>query len=148
MSELIRVLFVCVHNSARSQMAEAFLRRHGGARFTVESAGFEPREIQPLVVEAMKQVGIDLSGARSQAVFDLYRAGRIYDYVISVCDEAHGERCPVFPGFAKRLHWSFADPGAFEGTTDERLAGTVAVRDEIDSQVQTRLKELSRRDGP
>src|SRR5688572_21250364 len=113
MAEITRVLFVCVHNSARSQMAEALLRRLGGDRFIVESAGFEPESVEPLAVAAMSAVGIDIGGAKSQAVFDLFRAGRRYDYVISVCDAATAERCPIFPGFARRLTWSFTDPSSF-----------------------------------
>jgi arsenate reductase (thioredoxin) len=138
----LRVLFVCVHNSARSQMAEALLRQLGGRRFTVESAGFEPRPILPEAVQAMKLLGIDISDAQTKAVFDLYRAGRIFDYVISVCDEATSERCPSFPGVCKRLHWTFADPSSVEGTPAQRLDFAVGVRDRIKSRIQEWLAEL------
>jgi arsenate reductase len=132
-----RVLFVCVHNSARSQMAQALLRHIGGAHFTVESAGFEPQAINPLAIEAMRDIGLDLIGAKSQSVFDLFRAGRRYDYVISVCDEAAGERCPIFPGITQRVTWSFPDPAAFEGSRDERLAKMVQLREHIASRIET-----------
>ena len=129
------VLFVCIHNSARSQMAEAFLRQMGGDAFTVESAGLEPGRINPLVVEAMQQVGIDLSSAGTQSVFDLFKAGRLFTYVISVCDGAAAEKCPVFPGIAKRLNWEFEDPSSFQGSHEERLEQTIRVRDKIRARV-------------
>jgi arsenate reductase (thioredoxin) len=126
-----RVLFVCVHNAARSQMAEAFLRELGGDRFEVESAGFEPRPVSPLVVEAMRRVGLDISGATPKEVFDLYRRGRQFQLVISVCDQATAERCPIFPTMTQRLDWSFEDPSTFTGTEEERLAKVERLRDEI-----------------
>jgi arsenate reductase len=129
------VLFVCVHNSARSQMAEAFLKQLAGDRLRVESAGFEPAPINPLVVEVMKEVGIDLSAKERQKVFDLYRDGKLYSYVITVCDQAAAERCPLFPGLVTRLHWSFEDPAAFTGTFAERLEKTRQVREAIRQQV-------------
>jgi arsenate reductase (thioredoxin) len=140
----IRVLFLCVHNSARSQMAEALLRHLAGVRFTVESAGFEPRPVLAEAVQAMKQLGLDISDAQTKAVFDLYRAGRIFDYVISVCDEATAERCPIFPGVCKRLHWTFADPSNVDGTPAERLEFAVEVRDRIKSRIESWLAELQR----
>jgi arsenate reductase (thioredoxin) len=138
----VRVLFVCVHNSARSQMAEALLRQLGSERFTVESAGFEPRPILAQVVQAMKQMGLDISHAQPKTVFELYRAGRIFDFVISVCDEATAERCPIFPGVCKRLHWTFADPSSFDGTAQQRLEFAVGVRDGIKSRLEEWLTEL------
>jgi len=134
-----RVLFVCVHNSARSQMAEAFLKKLGGDRFEVESAGLEPTLINPLAIEVMREVGIDISQNKTQDVFELFKAGRKYDYVITVCDEASGQRCPVFPGPAERLHWSFADPSAFTGTNEERLARMRTLRDDIKKMVEDLL---------
>lgn len=130
-----RVLFLCIHNSARSQMAEAFLKRLAGDRFDVESAGLEPGKLNPLVVAAMRADGIDISGNGTQSVFDLFKAGRRFDCVISVCDAASAERCPVFPGVAKRLNWSFADPSSFTGSDEDRLRQTIAVRDEIRAAV-------------
>jgi arsenate reductase len=136
-----RVLFICIHNSARSQMAEAFLKQLAGDRFEVESAGLEPGKLNPLAVQAMRLVGIDIAQNRTQSVFDLFKAGQRFQYVISVCDEASAERCPIFPGVTTRLNWSFADPSTFTGTEQERLAKTIAVRDEIRAQVQRWIDE-------
>jgi arsenate reductase len=133
--EPIKVLFVCIHNSARSQMAEAFLNALGGGRFEAESAGLEPGRLNPLAVEAMRDVGIDIAGRPTKSVFDLLKRDRRYDYVITVCDETAAERCPLFPGAARRLHWSFADPGRFEGSPAARLAKTIEVRDLIRRQI-------------
>ena len=131
-----KVLFLCIHNSARSQMAAAFLARAAGERFDVESAGLEPGTLNPLAVAAMKDAGVDISRNRTQSVFDLVARGARFDYVVTVCDEASAERCPVFPGATTRLHWGFADPSAFTGTDAERLAKTIAVRDEIRATVE------------
>jgi len=138
----LRVLFVCVHNSARSQMAEALLRQLAGARCTVESAGFEPGPLLPEAVQAMKLLGVDISQAQSKSVFDLYRAGRIFDYVISVCDQSTAERCPIFPGVCKRLHWTFADPSAVDGTPAQRLEFAVGIRDCIKNRIEDWLAGL------
>lgn len=138
-----RVLFVCIHNSGRSQMAEALLRRLGGDRFEAESAGLEPGTLNPLVVAAMKEIGLDISQARTKSVFELLKLGRLYQYVVTVCDEANAERCPVFPGMVReRLHWGFRDPASFNGTDAERLAGTREVRDEIKARIARFLKEV------
>ncbi len=126
-----RVLFVCVHNSARSQMAEALLKRLARDRFDSESAGLEPGTLNPLAVAVMKEIGIDISGNQTKSVFDLYKQGRPYSYVITVCDEGAAQRCPVFPGVAKSIHWSFEDPASFTGTEEERLARTREVRDAV-----------------
>ncbi len=131
----IRVLFVCVHNSARSQMAEAFLTKLGGDRFEAESAGLEPGRLNPLAVEAMGEAGIDISMNRTKSVMDLYREHRIYDFVIAVCDEA-ARTCPVFPGPARQLHWAFDDPSKFTGSHEERLSKTRDVRDRIQERVE------------
>ncbi len=130
-----KVLFVCIHNSARSQMAEAFLKKYGGDHFLVESAGLEPGTLNPNVVTVMKEVGIDLSQKGTQAVFDLFRKGRFYNAVITVCDEASAERCPIFPGLVKRINWSFKDPSAFTGTQEEILEQTRGVRDEVEKAI-------------
>lgn len=136
-----RVLFLCIHNSARSQMAAAFLQQLGGDRFEVESAGLEPGRLNPLAVAAMKDAGIDIGGNGTQSVFELYERGRRFAYVISVCDAASAGRCPIFPGVARRLNWSFADPSAFTGTEQERLRQTIAVRDEIRDKVRAWIEE-------
>lgn len=131
-----KVLFVCIHNSARSQMAEAFVNQMCSGRLTAESAGFEPGRINPLAVEAMREVGIDISNNKTKGVLALFASGRLYDYVVTVCDEASAERCPIFPGIVTREHWSFADPSAFTGTWEEQLAKTRIVRDEIRTQIR------------
>jgi arsenate reductase len=130
-----KVLFVCVHNSARSQMAEAFLNHFGGNEFIAESAGLEPGELNPYVVTVLKEIGIDISGKETNDVFNFYRQGRIYNYIITVCDETAGERCPVFPGISERLHWSFEDPSALKGTEEEILARVRKIRDEIKNKI-------------
>ncbi|MDY0306650.1 MAG: arsenate reductase ArsC [Desulfovibrionaceae bacterium] len=130
-----KVLFICVHNSGRSLMAEAFLNRYGGEEFQVESAGLEPTEINPLVVEVMAEEGIDLAGKKTQSVFDLFRVGRLFDYVITVCDDANEAKCPVFPGVTHRWHWPFPDPSKLSGTREEQLAQLRVIRDQIKDQV-------------
>ncbi|UPT75478.1 MAG: arsenate reductase ArsC [Elusimicrobiota bacterium] len=139
-----RVLFVCIHNSGRSQMAEALLRRIGSERFEAESAGFEPGTLNPVVVAALKEIGIDISAAKTKSVFDLFKQGRMYQYVVTVCDESSSERCPIFPGVVReRMHWSFRDPSAFEGTAEEKLAKTRVVRDEIKAKIEAFIKETA-----
>lgn len=126
-----KVLFVCIHNSARSQMAEELLRKLAGDRFEVESAGLEPGKLNPIVVEALKEEGIDIGNKQTKAVFDLFKWGKRYSYVITVCDEASAERCPIFPGLTQRVHWSFTDPSKFQGTDKEKLAKVREVKEEI-----------------
>jgi arsenate reductase (thioredoxin) len=139
-----KILFVCIHNSARSQMAEAFLKKYGGDLFTAESAGIEPGIMNPNVVVVMQETGIDLSGKTTQGVFDLFRKGMRYDAVVTVCDKEAAERCPVFPGNVKRIQWSFKDPSAFKGTQEEVLQHTREVRDEIEAEVKDFVREASR----
>jgi len=130
-----KVLFVCIHNSARSQMAEAFLKQLAGDHLEVESAGFVPSPINPLVVAVMQEIGIDLVAKKTQKVFDLYLDGKLYIYVITVCDQAAAEKCPVFPGLVTRLHWSFEDPAGFTGTWEEKMEKSRKVRDAIRERV-------------
>jgi arsenate reductase len=137
-----RVLFVCIHNSARSQMAEAFLNQICGDEFEAHSAGLEPGKLNPIVVEAMQEVGIDISGNKTKAVFDYVKSGKIFAYVITVCDEASAERCPIFAGITKRLQWSFQDPSSFPGTAEEKLAKTREVRDAIKSKIEEWCAEI------
>ncbi len=115
----IRVLFVCTGNSARSQMAEAVLRRLGGDDFEVFSAGTEPRDVHPFTIRVLAESGIDWSGARSKSVAEFL--DRSFDHVITVCDKAR-QTCPVFPGEHASHHWGLEDPAAVEGTEEERLA--------------------------
>jgi arsenate reductase (thioredoxin) len=136
-----KVLFVCIHNSARSQMAEALLNHLAGDRFIAESAGLEPGNLNPLAVEAMKEMGIDISNKKTQDVFDLYKQGRRFNYVVTVCDEASGERCPLFPGISKKIHWGFPDPSTLQGTFQERLQKTIEIRNQIKTQVEKWLTE-------
>src|SRR5215831_8713924 len=101
------VLFVCIHNSARSQMAEAFLNQICGSQFEGHSAGLEPGKLNPIVVEAMREVGIDISGNQTKSVSDMLNSGKEFAYVVTVCDETSAERCPIFPGGTISLHWGF-----------------------------------------
>lgn len=137
-----RVLFVCIHNSARSQMAEAFLNLHGGDRYAAESAGIEPGKLNPVVVEAMKEKGIDISQNRTKSVDEFLERKDIFDFVITVCDETSAARCPTFPGQGKRLHWGFRDPSALQGSLDEKLPETRVIRDEIEGKIIDWLKPV------
>jgi arsenate reductase len=131
-----RVLILCTGNSARSQMAEGLLRHDGGERFEVFSAGVSPTSVRPEAIEAMREIGIDISGQRSKSVDEF--ADRHFDYVITVCDNAR-EQCPIFPAETSRIHWSFEDPAAATGDAAARLALFRRVRDEI----RERLKEFA-----
>lgn len=140
-SRKIKVLFVCIHNSARSQMAEAFLNDLCSDFAVASSAGLEPGVLNPVVVAAMQEIGIDISSARTKGVLDLFKAGEKFDRVITVCDKEAAERCPLFPGVTVRLNWSFEDPSKFTGTFDEKLAATRRVRDAIKQQIESWCKE-------
>ena len=131
-----KVLFICVHNSARSQMAAALLNKRCGNYFEAESAGLEPGTLNPLAVQVLREMDIDISKNKTQAVFDVFRSGQLFAYVITVCDESEAAGCPIFPGVTTRLHWSFADPSKFTGAHEERLEQTRAVRDKIDGQIR------------
>jgi arsenate reductase (thioredoxin) len=132
-----RVLFICIHNSARSQMAEAWLNQICGDQFEAQSAGLEPGTLNPLVVEAMAEVEIDISQKGTQDVFNVWKSGQLFAYVVTVCDESSAEKCPIFPGPATRLHWSFPDPSALTGTQAEKLAAVRQIRDEIRARIET-----------
>lgn len=136
----IKVLFVCIHNSARSQMAEAFLNAAGSGEFEAESAGIEPGSLNPLVVEVMKEVGIDISRNKTKSVSEFIE--KAFDYVITVCDETSAERCPFFPGQSKRMHWGFEDPSAAKGSDDEKLSRTRDIRDMIKAKVEGWLEGM------
>jgi len=127
----IKVLFVCVHNSARSQMAEAWLNALYGDQFAAYSAGLEPGTLNPLVVQVMREAGIDISSNKTKPVFDFIKAGTLFSYVITVCDDASAEKCPLFPGITHRLHWSFPDPAVQPGTEEEKLVLIRKIRDAI-----------------
>jgi arsenate reductase (thioredoxin) len=137
-----KVLFICVHNSARSHMAEAFLNDICSDNFEAHSAGLEPGTLNPLAVEVMREIGIDISHKRTQSVFDVFKSGELFAYMITVCDETSAERCPVFPGVTTRLHWSFPDPAAITGTRNDRLAGTRRIRDQIRARIEMWCDEM------
>ena len=137
-----RVLFLCTGNSARSQMAEAFLRKYGEDRFEPHSAGLEPKGLNPLTIKVMSEVGIDISGHTSKGV-DAYLGKVLFQYLITVCDDAD-KNCPtVWPGVNKRMHWSFQDPAAVEGIEEEKLAKFREVRDLIERKIKEWLTEQS-----
>lgn len=129
-------LFICVHNSARSQMAEEYLKKFGGDDWHVESAGFEPGEINPLVIEAMKEEDIFLEGKGTQSVFELFKKGKTFSYVVTVCEESEGGECPIFPGMTHRMHLPFPDPSKLEGGHDEKLAKVREIRDHIKDMIK------------
>ncbi len=126
-----RVLFICRHNSARSQMAEAWCNALCGEFLEAESAGLEPGEINPLVVRAMGEVGIDISRKGTQDVFSLVKGDKLYSYVITVCDRSAAERCPIFAGTTTRLDWSFPDPARLPGDDAEKMVAVRKIRDAI-----------------
>jgi arsenate reductase (thioredoxin) len=137
-----KVLFLCTHNSARSQMAEGLLRHLAGDRFEVMSAGTEATSVRPEATRAMAELGVDISGQSSKAL-ERY-LGETFDYVVTVCDDAN-ETCPVFPGAKNRLHWSFRDPSRAEGSEEERLGAFRTVRDEIQDRIRKEFLDGSRR---
>ena len=135
-----KVLFLCTGNSARSQMAEAFLRKYGGEQFEAYSAGLEPKDINPYTNRVMEEVGVSLSGQYSKHLKE-YMGKMHFGYLITVCDEAD-KNCPTaFPGMGQRIHWSFEDPAAFVGSDDEKLAKFREVRDQIEQRIKAWLEE-------
>jgi len=137
-----RVLFLCTGNSARSQMAEAFLRKYAGERFEAHSAGLEPKGMNPFTVKVMNEIGIDISAQISKGV-DKYLGKVLFRYLITVCDDAE-KHCPtVWPGVNHRLHWSFEDPAKFEGTEEEKLAKFRQVRDQIEQQIKQWVESVA-----
>ncbi len=140
MSEKSKVLFLCTGNSARSQMAEAFLNKYGGEYYEAFSAGLEPKGIHPYTIQVMNEIGMDLSGQSSKGV-DVFLGKKLMHYLITVCDQAE-KNCPtVWPGVNYRLHWSFEDPAAFQGSPEETLAKFREVRDQIEQRVRGWLSE-------
>ncbi len=137
------VLFICVHNSARSQMAEEYMRKFAADRFEVESAGLEPGRINPLAAEVLREEGMDITHKKTNNVFEFYREGRRYHYVVTVCSKEAAERCPVFPGVGpiQRLHWPFEDPSQVTGTREEKLKKVRAIRDQIKQKVLEFVQE-------
>ena len=134
-----KVLFLCTGNSARSQMAEAFLRKYAGDYFEVFSAGLEPKGLNPLTIQVMQEIGFDMSGHTSKDLIQ-FLGKTHFGYLITVCDHAE-KNCPIFPGMGVRLHWSIEDPAAMEGTREEKLANFREIRDVIDEKVRLWLIE-------
>ena len=137
MSSPRKVLFICVHNSARSQMAEEYLRRFGGDRFEAASAGYEPTGINPFVLEVMKEDGFDLTGKGTTSIHDLQTRGMSFNEVITVCNRAQEKECPIFSGIVFSRHsWPFPDPESFTGSREEKLSQTRELRDIIRDRVR------------
>lgn len=143
-NEKIKVLFVCVHNSARSQMAETFLNHLGKDYFIAESAGLEPGILNPIVVEVMKEIGYDISNNKTKSVFEIFKQGKTFNFVITVCDSQAAEKCPIFPGNVKRLHWNFKDPSTIQGSKEEKLEFTRKIRDEIKEKIIEFINEYKK----
>jgi len=133
---MVKVLFVCVHNSARSQMAMTFLNEYGKDLFVAESAGLEKGTLNPYVIKSMAELGYDISNNETNEVFEYYKQGRSYSFVIKVCDEMNGQRCPIFPGALHEEYWNLPDPAAFKGSEIEILKQVNDIRDEILKRVQ------------
>lgn len=135
-----RVLFLCTGNSARSQMAEAFLRKYYGDKFEAHSAGLEPKGMNPFTIQVMEEVGVDVSNQRSKGVNE-YLGKVLFQHLITVCDDAD-KNCPTaWPGISNRLHWSFEDPVVYEGSEEEKLAKFRQVRDQIEVQIKKWVAE-------
>jgi arsenate reductase len=143
-----RVLFICVHNGGRSQMCEALLKHYAVDRFDAQSAGLEPGELNPLVVEAMAEIGIDISQNKTKSVFDVWRSGETFQYVVAVCDAKAAEKCPIFPGVTTRLHWPFHDPSKVTGSHEQKLQKVRQIRGEIASEIQDWLASLPVEQSP
>jgi arsenate reductase len=144
-----KVLFVGVHNSGRSQMAEAWLNHLCNERFLAESAGITPaRVINPQVVKVMQESDFDISGKIPRSVFDVYKSGEMFSYIITVCDQASAEQCPVFLGLIKQLHWSFPDPSKRTGTEEEILEGIRRIRDSIRDKILSWCGEVTETEDP
>lgn len=136
----VTVLFLCTGNSARSQMAEALLRKHGGVRYEVHSAGLEPSAINPNAVKVLNEVGIDTAGQYSKSL-DTYIGKKNFDFLITVCSSAD-EKCPIFPGMGERLHWPFEDPAAFAGSDENKTQKFREIRDLIENRIIDWLRAL------
>ena len=141
--EKIRVLLLCRHNSGRSQMAEAFVNEFAGHKIHAESAGLEPKELNPLVIEVMREADIDISAKQANSVFAYFKEGRLYNYVITLCDNSGFEQCPVFPGVTQRLHWPFPDPEKLTGSHSEKLAALREIRDQIQEKIKGWITNIS-----
>ncbi len=131
-----KVLFICGHNSGRSQMAEALLSKMGGSEFTVKSAGLQPANaVNPLVKEVMQELGIDMAGQTPKSAFDLFKSGELFTHVITVCDKETDDNCPIYPGIQRRENWPFPDPEKLAGTHEEKLTELRKIRDDIKNRI-------------
>jgi arsenate reductase len=139
---MLKILFVCVHNSARSQIAEELLRLKLGDSVHVESAGLEAGDINPVVIDVLKIRGVDISEKQTKSVIDLFKQSARFNYVITVCDEANGEKCPIFPGAFKHLHWSFPDPSSFTGSYEEKFSRISSIMLMIEAKIDEFIKEF------
>jgi len=132
-----KVLFVCVHNGARSQMAEAFLNKLGGDNFEAYSAGIEPGKLNPYVVKVLQEdEGIDISNNQTKSAIDFVKQGKLFQFIVTVCDESAAQRCPIFPGIRERIMMSFDDPNAFIGSEEEILDKVRVVKDKIKEEIK------------
>jgi arsenate reductase (thioredoxin) len=135
------ILFICVHNSARSQMAAALMNKMCGDFFEAESAGLEPGQLNPVVVKVLMEIGIDISKNKTQRVFDVWKSGKMFQYMITVCSEAEAEGCPIFGGVTTRLHWPFLDPSKFTGTETEKIEQTRRVMNQVHAKIDNFCRE-------
>ena len=136
---MLKVLFVCIHNSARSQMAEAFFNKYASNGDIAESAGVKTGILNPYIIRAMAEKEFDISNNATKSAFDLYKEGRRFSHVIAVCDEAT-QQCPIFPGVRKVISWSLEDPSSFQGSDEEIMAQVRVIRDTIEQKVKKFLK--------
>ena len=139
-----KALFVCIHNSARSQMAEAFCNQFSNGKVAAQSAGIEPGKLNPLAVKVMAEEGIDISNNKVKSVQRFIDAGEKFDFVITVCDETSAERCPVFPGSGQRLHFCFEDPSALSGSEEVKMKKIRIIRDQIKNRIKEWLEKISK----
>jgi len=138
---MIKVLFICIHNSARSQMAEAFLNRLGKGKFVAESAGLEAGKLNPIAVQAIAELGYDISKNKTKNVFDFFKQGKRYEIVVKVCDALNGQRCPIFPSTKVTLNWDLPDPSALAGSEEEKLKAIRLIRDLILTKVESLIRD-------
>jgi arsenate reductase len=140
----IKVLFICVRNSGRSQIAEAYLKKIGGEKFEAESAGYKPEPINDMVLKVMEEDGFDLSSTKPQSAWDCFKDGKLYQYVITVCDRAHEEECPLFPKPFVQLHWPYPDPESFTGSEEEKMGQTRQLRDAIKERIEKFVEDIEK----
>jgi len=138
---MIKVLFICIHNSARSQMAEAFLNRLGQGLFVAESAGLEAGKLNPIAVKAMAEIGYDIAKNKTKDVFNFFKQGKRYEIVVKVCDALNGQRCPIFPSTKVTLNWDLPDPSRLPGTEEEKLKAIRPIRDLILTRVGSLIRD-------